>query len=238
MTRQRCQPHPHPDMCWTWPLWVALLLALTPVFLSSPPQAGAQAEPVVLTVRCRTVADAPVPRVAVTVVDAPSDVVLAEGTTDGAGLVRFHDMPPTELRVRLVGSLPSGTALRHTRQDQGGIWVNLPTRDWVMDLRVDEDGLIFPDLGLGNAGAPDAAAATAIAEGTLPTIAPTTRLATTVPRTMLSPLPVVQPPAPAPQTDVSGASSMPTAQGAGMALLLLLLGMIGGVIWFGIRSTP
>ncbi len=238
MTRRRREPHPYPDTGWTWPLWAALLLTLAPVFLSSPMRARAQAEPVVLTVRCRTVADAPVPGVAVTVIDAPSDVVLAEGTTDGAGLVRFHDMPPAELRVRLAGSLPGGTALRHTRQDQGGIWVNLPTRDWVMDLRVDEDGLIFPDLGLGNAGAPDAAAATAIAEGTLPTIAPTTRLVTTVPRTMLSPLPVVQPPAPAPQTDVSGASSLPTAQGAGMALLLLLLGMIGGVIWFGIRSTP
>ena len=237
MARQR-QHHTHPDLCWTWPLGAALLLTLMPVFLSSPIQVRAQAEPVTLTVQCRTVADAPVPGVAVTVVDAPSGVVLAEGTTDGAGLVRFHDMPPAELRVRLVGSLPGGTALRHTRQDQGGIWVNLPTRDWVMDLRVDEDGLIFPDLGLGNAGAPDAAAATAIAEGTLPTIAPTTRRATTVPRTMLSPLPVVQPPTPAPQTGVAEASSMPTAQRAGMALLLLLLGMIGGVIWFGIRSTP
>ena len=238
MIRRRREPHPYPDTGWTWPLWAALLLTLAPVFLSSPMRARAQAEPVVLTVRCRTVADAPVPGVAVTVIDAPSDVVLAEGTTDGAGLVRFHEMPPTELRVRLAGSLPGGTPLRHTRQDQDGIWVNLPTRDWVMELRVDEDGLVFPDLGLGNAGAPDADVATAIAEGTLPAIFPIAPAATTVSPTMLHPSPVVLPPTPAPRSAGPEASSLPTAQGAGMALLVLLLGMIGGVIWLGVRSKP
>ena len=184
-----------------------------------------------LTVQILTVEKQPVSQVSVRVIDAASDQRLAEGRTDGKGQVRFAEMPPTEVRVRLTGLLPNGTALRHTRQDQRGIWVTLPAHDWLMDLRADADGLVFPDLGLGNAGAPDAEAATALAADVLPTIYPTAPVATRVPpRTPLR-LPVAQVPGTAPETAVSKAAAASTTEGAGIGLLVVLIGMIGGVVW-------
>jgi len=177
----------------------------------------------------------PIPGIAVTVLDAASDAMLAEGKTDSAGLVRFRDMPPAEIRVRLTGALPGGTALRHTRQDQRGIWVSLPARDWVMDLRVDTDGLVFPDLGLGNAGAPDADAATAIAVDALRPIYPTAPVASVVPTT-LPRLSMDRTLTPAPGTDASETAPVPTTHGPGMALLVVLLGTIAGVLWLVTRG--
>ncbi len=195
----------------------------------------AQGGPIVLTVQLLTVDRAPVPGVGVAVIDAAINHGLAQGTTDDRGQVRFPGLPPTEVRVRITGTLPDGTRLRHTRQDQAGIWVNLPGRDWLMDLRADSDGLIFPDLGLGNAGAPDAGAATAIAEGTLPSVFPTAPLATGMAHTATRRTEVTMP-APSAETYVSRAAAVPTSNRGGIALLVLLVGMIGGVLWMSARN--
>ena len=216
-------------------MWILLLAATLGLLLaasSSPRMVEAQTLPVALTVQLHTVSDAVVPGITVQVIDAASDQALAEGTTNGAGQARFAGVPPTEIRVRLTGTLPDGTILRHTRQDQRGIWVNLPAHDWVMALRVDADGLIFPDLGLGNAGAPDAGAATAIAEGTLPMIYPTAPVASPAPRTVTPRSDVVALPTSVPQTPPpTSASVFP-----GIALMVVLLAMIGGVLWMSVRG--
>ena len=211
-----------------------MLLAVLMAALAGARAAGAQDRPITLTVQLLTIEREPVPNVAVHVVDAATDQQLAEGTTDQRGQARFTAMPPTEIRVRLTGQLANGRPLRHTRQDQRGIWVNVPGRDWVMDLRADTDGLVFPDLGLGNAGAPDAGAATAIAQGTLPTIYPTAPTATRLPRTVPRQTEVLDAPPPEPQT--AGASAAPAGMGSGLALLVLLLGAIGAVAWLMTRS--
>ena len=221
---------------YTYPcaVWSFMLLALLMAALAAARGAGAQDRPITLTVQLLTVEREPLPNVAVHVVDAATDQQLAEGATDQRGQARFTAMPPTEIRVRLTGQLANGRPLRHTRQDQRGIWVNLPGGDWIMDLRADTDGLVFPDLGLGNAGAPDAGAATAIAQGTLPTIYPTAPAATRLPRTVPRPMEVLHAPPPEPQT--AGASAAPAATGPGLALLVLLLGAIGGMAWLMTRS--
>ncbi len=215
-----------------WMLLLATTLALLMAASTSPRVVRAQALPVVLTVQLHTVTDTVVPGITIQVIDAASDQTLAEGTTNGAGEARFAEMPPTEIRVRLSGKLPDGTVLRHTRQDQHGIWVNLPAHDWVMALRVDTDGLIFPDLGLGNAGAPDAGAATAIAEGTLPMIYPTAPVASPAPRTVTPRSEVVALPTSVPQTP----PPTPASDFPDIAVLVVLLAMIGGVLWMSVRG--
>ena len=213
-----------------WPV-LALLLTL----LGYPALVAAQSRPITLTVQLLTVAREPVAGVAVRVIDAASAQLLARGVTDISGQARFAAMAPTEVRVRLTGTLPDGTALRHTRQDRNGIWVSLPARDWVMDLRADTDGLVFPDLGLGNAGAPDAGAATAIAAGALPTVYPTAPGATRAPRTSV-PRPQIVP-APAPETAVSHSSTAPPSNALALVLLVGLVAALAGVVWVTRRTT-
>ena len=171
-----CVRNPIPKWMWQEKRLVILLLVFSATVVGAS-RAHAQSGQIVLTVRLLTVERAPVPGVLVEVIDAATNHLLARGTTDGQGKVRFSTVPPTEIRVRLLGTLPDGTTLRHTRQDQRGIWVNLPACAWLMDLRADADGLGFPDLGLGNCGAPDAGGATAIADGTLPTVYATASVA-------------------------------------------------------------
>ena len=212
-----------------------MLVSLLPPALAGASATNAQGGPIVLTVQLLTVDRVPVPGVSVEVIDAATNHRLAQGTTDDQGQVRFSSMAPTEVRVRITGTLADGTMLRHTRQDRHGIWVNLPVRDWLMDLRADSDGLIFPDLGLGNAGAPDAGAATAIAEGTLPNVYPTTPSATGVAHTA-TPRTEAARPAPSAETYVPRAAVVPSSNGGGIALLVLLVGMIGGVVWVSARN--
>ena len=230
------------DRVWPSAILATLLLVLLLAALSHPVPVAAQPAPIVVTVQLLTVAGEPVPEVAVNVVDAASDRPLAAGTTDGRGQARFDGMPPTEIRVRLTGRLADGTALRHTRQDRRGIWVQLPAHDWLMDLRADTDGLVFPDLGLGNAGAPDAGAATAIAAGTLATVYPTAPVASPVPGTATprpqatsAPTVAVRIPAAA-DAPVSRSARGPTSDMPGIALLVVLVGMIGAVLWVSARS--
>ncbi len=218
-------------------LFLVVVLPVLVIVLGQALSAKAQPAAIVLTVQLRTVTDAPVPNIAVQVVDAAADHVLAAGTTDPRGRARFTEVPPTEIRVRLAGMLPDGTALRYTRQDQQGIWVNLPARDWVMDLRVDVDGLVFPDLGLGNAGAPDDDVATAIAANALPAVYPTAPLAASTVARMPPPAqrPLLAPvPPPTPATSVSQAAA--TADVAGLGLLAVLVSLIAGVLWLAARS--
>ena len=230
------------DDALAWGSLAMLLPALLLAGLICPLAVAAQPTPIVLTVQLLTVAREPVPGVEVSVVDAASDQRLAAGTTDGRGQARFGAMPPTEIRVRLTGRLADGTALRHTRQDQRGIWVNLPAHDWLMDLRADTDGLVFPDLGLGNAGAPDAGGATAIAAGTLATVYPTAPVATPIPPTATPRSQATSVSAPAARlpdaadTPVSRSMAGPPSDMPGIALLVVLVGVIGAVLWVSARS--
>jgi len=116
----------------------------------------AQPAPITLTVALRTTTDQPVAQVAVAVIDAASTVRLCQDVTDRNGQAHFAGIAPVDVRIQLVGTLPDGVKLRPTPQDQDGIWVSLPGRDWTMQLRVDTDGLVFPDLHADGAGAPDA----------------------------------------------------------------------------------
>src|SRR3712207_5941681 len=114
---------------WRWRRMLPVIaLPVLLLVLWQAPIVVAQVAPVVLTVQLRTVMDVPVPNIVVQVVDAATDHVLAVSTTDTRGQARFTEMPATEIRVLLSGMLPNGPALRHTRQDQQGIWANLPAR--------------------------------------------------------------------------------------------------------------
>ncbi len=217
-----------------WLRTLAMLVLLASASSRGPGVIHAQARLIVLTVRLLTVDRMPVPGVAVAVIDAATDRRLLQGMTDDAGEVRFSSMPPTEIRVRLTGQLPDGTALRHTRQDSGGIWVHLPAHNWLMDLRADVDGLVFPDLGLGNAGAPDAGAATAIAEGTLPRAYATAPSATVLRPTVPPRADIAR--SAAEERDVARATAIPTSNAGGIALLTLLIGLLGGVLWLAARQ--
>ena len=235
-----CVRNTIPIWMWQWKRLVILLLVFSATVVGAS-RAHAQTGQIVLTVRLLTVDRTAVPGVVVEVIDAATTHRLAQGTTDDRGEVRFSTMPPTEIRVRIMGMLPDGTTLRHTRQDQPGIWVNLPGRDWLMDLRADSDGLIFPDLGLGNAGAPDASAATAIADGTLPTVYPTAPVATIAPgiasprMDVAEPRPAARVPTPV-GVHLARSATVPSSNLGGIALLVLLMGMIGGVLWMSARN--
>jgi hypothetical protein len=126
-----------------------------------------------LIVRVWTVEDIPVSQVLIEILDAQTRKALWTGTTDGDGQVRFEHLLPTPVRVTVRGVRPDGTPLRQVGQDQEGLWVQLPSSDWVMELRVDEDGTVFPDLDATGAGAVDGLDATAIAHGTYALTLPT-----------------------------------------------------------------
>jgi hypothetical protein len=222
-----------------FPGWLAALLAL---ILTGWAQQGAaaQATPIVLTVQLRsTVANAPVPHIAVTVVDAASNGVLAQGTTDARGQARFPQMPPTEVRVRLTGTLPDGTALRPTPQDIEGIWVKLPGHDWLMDLRADTDGLVFPDLSASSAGAPDAQDGSAQSGtgvgGTAVAAYPTAPLAPVGARTTVSGVVGMVAPTAGLETSIAHAKAASPPNLPSALLLVLLIGMSGGVLWLTTR---
>jgi hypothetical protein len=201
----------------------------------------AQATPISLTVQLRsTVANAPVPRVAVKIVDAASNHLLAQGVTDARGQAHFAQMPPTEVRVRLSGALPDGTPLRPTPQDTEGIWVRLPGRDWLMDLRADVDGLVFPDLSAGSAGAPDARDALAAPPGATASssaaVYPTAPLAQASTSAPVSRPPAITSSMRVGEASVSRSAAASTSNLPGALLLALLVGMIGGVLWLTARS--
>jgi hypothetical protein len=162
-------------------------------------------------------------------------LLLAATIRSGSVAAQVMPIVLTEVRVRLAGALADGTVLRHTRQDQRGIWVNLPARDWVMVLLADTDGLVFPDLGLDNAGAPDAGDATAIARGALPTVYPTAPVVTPVSPTSLPRSEIVQEPTDVPETGVHHSSLEPASNTSGVGLLMLLITMIAGVVWLSSR---
>lgn len=179
-----------------------------------------------LSVVCRTVADAPLAGIVVTLYDAQRDATLAVATTQADGTVRFAGLPTQPVRVAVAGTLPDGTALRHTRQDGRGIWVNLPARDWRMTLRVDTDGLVFPDLGAADAGAPDAEAATAISEAVLGTVAALASSAV-LPRSV---------DVMSTTTSTSALPSTATPERSGLLALLVLVATIGFVAWLLVRA--
>jgi hypothetical protein len=222
--------------------WALLVLALVPGVAR---RVSAQAVPSVLTVRLRsTVRNAPVPHITVQVVDAASDKFLVHGTTDDGGQARFGQLPSTAVRVQLSGKLPDGTHLRPTPQDTDGIRVNLPGHDWLMDLRVDTDGLVFPDLSASAAGALDARDAPAALPGASRTTGPA-GMPDMPPNVSAVPA-IAHPPAqhdarviPLSQVREGGTFHPATAPGfdvPGVLLLALLVTMIAGVMRLRARN--
>lgn len=147
----------------------AMLVALCFVALTVPGSSRAQSQTMVLTVLVRDTLDQPLAGIEVRVIEAASGQPIAEGSTDGEGKLVLPTMPPAVVRVIVSGTLPSGTPVRLLGQDTRGIWVNLPSSAWLMDLRVDTDGTVFPDLGAASAGAVDGAEASALAQPPEPT---------------------------------------------------------------------
>ena len=128
--------------------------------------AHGQATTTTLTVQLRDTADQPIAGAAVRVLEASTLEPLANSYTDGNGMATFVDVPTTTIRIVVEGVLPNGTPLVLLGQDAEGIWVTLPPSRWLMDLRVDMDGAVFPDMGLSGAGAADGDDHAAIANGT------------------------------------------------------------------------
>jgi hypothetical protein len=142
-------------------------------------------------------------------------------------------MPPAEVRVRLTGTLPDGTALRPTPQDLEGIWVKLPGHDWLMELRADTDGLVFPELSATGAGAPDAMDGMAVAQATSVVMYPTAPMAEVPNPSTVSRDQVVIVPTSAPE---SPSRSVSASDGPGVAIFLLLVAMTAGVLWLAARG--
>ena len=232
----------------------SLVFALVCTLWFGAADVSAQTGPATLVVQLRTTAGFPVPNAQVQVVEAASNRNLVAGRTDERGQVRFPALTVTEVRVVIAGSLVNGTALKQMGQDASGIWLSLPASEWLMDLRVDDDGAVTPDLtGAGTSGAgPDALAhmpstgstpSTApIAEDTSPMVYPTARGETAEPRTALPRPNVAGVPTtaarvrPSMDAGVSGSPAAPTSDRPGIALLAVLMGMIAGVVWLSSRN--
>lgn len=233
----------------------SLVLALVCILWFGAPHVSAQTGPATLVVQLRTAAGFPVPNAQVQVVEAASNRNLVAGRTDERGEVRFPALTVTEVRVVIAGSLVNGTALKQMGQDASGIWLSLPASAWLMDLRVDDDGAVTPDLtGAGTSGAgPDALAhmpstgstpspAAPIADNTSPMAYPTARGETAEPRTALPRPNVAGVPTtaarvpPSMDAGVSGFPAAPTSDTPGIALLAVLMGMIAGVVWLSSRN--
>ena len=156
----------------------AVAIAVSSMFVATV--AAAQSG-TALTVRIRTVEDAAVSKAELRIADAHTGMLLRAGTTNAEGQARFDGQLPTEVRVSVGGVQADGTPLRQVGQDQEGLWVRLPDNDWTMDLRVDADGTVFPDLTAAGVGAVDGLDATAIANGSFALIVPTPLVATSIP---------------------------------------------------------
>jgi len=223
------------------PCWPLLVLAgAIGLALLAPGAAAAQKTSITLVVRLWTTEDAPVPLARVQVIDAQSDRLINEGTTDGVGEARFAEMPVAEIRVVVSGRRPDGTPLHQVAQDARGIWVRLPARNWTMDLRADIDGAVFPDLGIAGGGAVDGLDATAIAQGVFEL--PTAPRATAFPPARTRQAIVVPaaaalgPDLPADPREVSDATLRPGWDITGVALLVALGGItiaVAATIWRG-----
>ncbi len=221
------------------------LLALAGVLISmlvAPSMIGAQASGKTLRIRLWTVEDAPVPLAHVRVIDARNRQLLVEGTTDTLGQLRFDGMPPIEVRVVISGQRPDGIPLKQVGQDTQGVWVRLPSKDWLMDLRADSDGTVFPDLGIAGVGAVDGRDATAIASGSFDTSIPTVPIATPFPiaptsQALATPNAVLAARITTPETTVfPGATPRATSSLPGLALLIVLGGLtliVVATIWRG-----
>lgn len=205
--------------------WV-MLVALCFVALMVPGLSRAQSQTMVLTVLVRDTLDQPLADVEVRVIEAASGQPIAEGSTDGEGTLVLPTMPPAVVRVIVSGTLPNGTPLRLLGQDTRGIWVNLPSSAWLMDLRVDTDGTVFPDLGAASAGAVDGAEATALAQ----TPEPTRSLVrpSPVPLAQLVPTPIGV----SVETGEVGTSPSTSAHWGGTIVLIALVVVIGGLVLF------
>jgi hypothetical protein len=83
-----------------------------------------------LTVQIRAGADAP---------------VLNEARTDAQGQAVFANISVSQVRVRVIGTLASGTPLYQPGADAPGIALFLGPPPTTLDLRVDSDGMVLPD---------------------------------------------------------------------------------------------
>lgn len=204
----------------------AMLVALCFVALMVPGSSRAQSQTMVLTVLVRDTLDQPLAGIEVRVIEAASGQPIAEGSTDGEGKLVLPTMPPAVVRVIVSGTLPNGTPLRLLGQDTRGIWVNLPNSDWLMDLRVDTDGTVFPDLGAASAGAVDGAEATALTQSPEPT-RPLVR-PSSVPLAQLVPTPIGV----SVEAGDVDTSTRPSANWVGRVALIAMVVVIGALVLF------
>lgn len=203
--------------------WI-MLVALCFVALMVPGSSRAQTQTMVLTVLVRDTLDQPLAGIEVRVIEAASGQPIAEGSTDGDGKLVLPTMPPAVVRVIVSGTLPSGTPLRLLGQDTRGIWVNLPNSAWLMDLRVDTDGAVFPDMGAASAGAVDGAEAPALAQPSEPTRS--LGRPSSVPLAQLVPTAVGV----AVDTEALENSTSPFTKWGGRIALIALVVVIGGFV--------
>jgi hypothetical protein len=122
-------------------LCLALVLAL-------PAPVAAQEPPPALVVRLRDVDGRGVPNIVVLVLDTAGTTVLARATTGTDGSASFGPLPLAEVRVRVEGRLPDGTALQLPGQDAAGIRVILGAPPVMLELRSEPDGTVLPDPAL------------------------------------------------------------------------------------------
>lgn len=123
------------------------LLCLT-LLLALPAPVSAQEPPPALVVRLRDVDGRGVPNVTVLVLDTTDTTVLARATTGTDGSTSFGPLPLAEVRVRVEGRQPDGTALQLPGQDATGIRVILGAPPLVLELRSEPDGTVLPDPAL------------------------------------------------------------------------------------------
>ncbi len=192
--------------------------------------AQGQATTTTLTVQLRDTVDQPIAGAAVRVIEASTLQALANSHTDGSGMATFVDVPTTTIRVVVEGVLPNGTPLALLGQDAEGIWATLPPSRWLMDLRVDTDGTVFPDMGLSGAGAADGDDHTAITNGTFTYTTPmASSTATTMPPSMPTAAAIV----------TSGEDEAPSAVTyefvVGLMFMLVFGSAIAAIIVFGRR---
>lgn len=177
----------------------------------------AQDTPPALIVTLRDGTGAGVPGIAVVVTDRSGTTILARGTTESDGRIRFGPLPTTEVRVRVDGRLSDGTTLTLPGQDAAGFALTLGPPSVSLELRSEPDGTVRPDpasLTLEPGVAPDLVL-TPFTAVTIPTILPATPAESTDPAIL---------------ADVPDTPASPALPWFGLLLLAILLLALVGVL--------
>lgn len=194
-----------------------IALLLTVLWLHHPSLAWAQLSPA-LVVTLRDAAGRGVPGVTVLVRDSSGQRLLADGQTDSDGSVTVEDVPAAEVRVAVRGDV-HGVPLSQPVDDALGLLVFLDTSRAVVELRVEDGGLVVPDpsmFALERAPAPAAALPTAPLAATSAVLTSTPAATGAVGET----------------TTGAIEAASPSASGSGGSLLglLLILGLVAALL--------